>query len=237
MAATTGRLAFVLGVILIQEENWLHALDRVVDMRRHMRNQWGLSPRAELKAFNILAPKREFRDLQLSRKQRLDIYALSMSALEKLDVFQTFAVCIDKSLVKKREYDPRTFAWQFVLERLDNYATRNSEWVTLFPDAGHGYFIRQMVRRLRRFHRVPSAFGGGVVNAQARRIIEDPSDRDSQDSYFVQLADLVAYAAHRYIFPTQKFGRDAWEMLGESRLVEVNKIAGGPPGIKVFPTV
>jgi len=46
---------------------------------------------------------------------------------------------------------------------------------------------------------------------------------------------LNAYAAYRRIFPGPNFGEEIWEELGAARLVEVNKLRGGPTGIVVWP--
>ena len=227
--------AFILALVLVPEQEWLRALDRMVDMRRYMKEKWGIPPRAELKAHDLLTPRGAYRRLGLRLEDRLEIYRLAMSFQAKMKVFTTFAICIDKDLITSKQRDPRDFAWQFALERLDNYAAHQGEWIKLFPDAGHGYFIRRMVRRMRRFHRVPSAYGPGNLSAEALRIVEDPSDRLSHESYFIQLADLNAYAAHRYLWPNAKVDQAMWNTLGESRLLEVNEIAGGPPGVKVFP--
>ena len=224
---------FVLALVLVREQDWLHILNRMVDMRRYIRDEWGIGPLTELKATHILGPRKRFRGLP--REERLNLYRLVLRFQRKEALFTNFAVCVDKSKVKKRSIDPREFAWKFALERLDNYAGRNDEWVHLYPDAGHGYFIRRMVRRMRRFHRVSSAFGRESLEAEARRIIEDPSDRESSESFFIQLADLNAYAAARHVFPSRKLGGEMWDELGETRLEEVNRLSGGPVGIKVFP--
>lgn len=70
--------------------------------------------------------------------------------------------------------------------------------------------------------------------AAAVRIVEDPSDRHSEESYFIQLADLNAYAALRHVSPSKRLGPEMWEELGETRLADANRIAGGPVGIKCF---
>jgi hypothetical protein len=69
------------------------------------------------------------------------------------------------------------------------------------------------------------------------RIIEDPNDRQSHDSYFIQLADWNAYAAHRSVYVQQKPGTDptAWGALAGARLLDVNAVRGGPPGIVLWP--
>lgn len=233
---------FLLAVTLIHESAWLHQLDRLVAMRRYMLKKWGVPPSAELKAAKLMKPGGVFFQLGLSKEQRLDIYKLVMTFQREEKVYTTFAICIEKGKIKKRSYDPRTFAWQFALERIQNFASHEDLLVHLYPDAGHGYFIRRIVRQMRRHHIVSSAYQeDSWLSADASRIVEDPSDRDSKESYFIQLADLNAYAAVRWIWPTEKqFGKEMWDSLDTSRLLEVNKLTGGPedtrpPGIKVFP--
>lgn len=67
-------------------------------------------------------------------------------------------------------------------------------------------------------------------------IVEDSSDRRSKESFFIQLADLNAYAACRKVFPIATFGGEVWDELGTARVLEVNSLRGGPPGIVVWPT-
>lgn len=227
---------FALSVVLIHDSDWLRALDRMVDMRRYMKDEFGIPVRAELKAHFLVHGKGPFRRLALDLNRRMDVYRFVLEAQCKLDLFRTWAIYIDKTKVQKRNHDPRGFAWRYMIERLDNFAGHEGENIKLFPDAGHGYFIRRLVRQMRRFHRAPAAFGSGFLEADATRILEDPSDRASHESYFIQLADLNVYAAARHISPNAKVGRDVWEELGDTRVEEVNKLRGGPVGIKVFPT-
>jgi len=228
--------AFVLSVLLVHEGDWLRLLDRMVTMRRYMKDKWGISPLVELKANHLIQRQGVFRRLRLGPAERLDIYRLAMKFQRAEAAFTSFAIYVDKTKIKKRDRDPREFAWGFAIERLDNFAAKKGEFVHILPDAGHGYFIRRLVRKMRRFHRVPSAFDESRLQAAAVRVVEDPSDRHSHESYFIQLADLNSYAALRHVSPTARLGADMWDELGDTRLEAVNKLAGGPVGIKVFPT-
>jgi hypothetical protein len=107
----------------------------------------------------------------------------------------------------------------------------------IFPDEGHGFFIRQRLRHMRRFHYIPQHWGRGTIAFPLQRIVEDPSERKSQDSYFIQLADWNAYAAHRsrYVDPAASVPGDLWDELGDARLEAVNAVRGGPPGIVKYP--
>lgn len=107
----------------------------------------------------------------------------------------------------------------------------------IFPDEGHGVLIKRLIRKMRRYERVPKRWGKGSFAISTDRIIEDPNDRESNDSYFVQLADWCAFAAHRsrYVDPQPAVADDLWDLLGERRLLEVNRLSGGPLGIKYYP--
>ena len=106
----------------------------------------------------------------------------------------------------------------------------------MFPDEGHGYFIRAKLRKMRRSHLVKSAFNSAsTLTRTADNIIEDPSDRKSSESYFIQFADLNAYAAHCAVYPSSNMNESVWELLGKARLKDVNKLSGGPTGIVVWP--
>ena len=228
--------AFVLSILLVHERDWLRLLDRLVTMRRYINSTYGVSPRVELKASYLIQRQGIFRRLPLGPTERLSIYELAMKFQRVEAAFTSFAIFIDKTKIQNRDRDPREFAWGFAIERLDNFAAHKGEFVHLLPDAGHSYFIRRLVRRMRRYHHVPSAFDQTSLSAAAVRVVEDPSERHSEESYFIQLADLNAYAALRHVVPTKRLGGELWDELGDTRLSEVNRIAGGPVGIKVFPT-
>ena len=88
---------------------------------------------------------------------------------------------------------------------------------------------------MRRFHRAPSAFGTESLDRKATNIIEDISERKSGESYFIQLADLNAYAAFRKIYPATHFNGKFWNELGNMRIKEVNYLSGGEIGIVDWP--
>jgi hypothetical protein len=57
--------------------------------------------------------------------------------------------------------------------------------------------IRKIARKTRRAGSGGSAFGTGSLRRPARLLIEDPMPKNSTHSYFLQHADLAAYAAFR----------------------------------------
>lgn len=110
-----------------------------------------------------------------------------------------------------------------------------AHFIHVLPDEGHGDFIIKKIRAMRRFHYVASAFGDGSLDRKAENIVEDASDRRSGHAFFIQLADLNAYAAFRKTQPRANFDEEIWDKLGDTRLSEVNRNRPAPPGIVLWP--
>lgn len=227
---------FTLACVLIHDSEWLNALDQSISFRRYLRKNFKIPARLELKATGLVHNKGDFRNLGLSFKARMEAYKAAMRFQRKAKVFTVFSVCIVKSRIKnKATTDVREVAWRYAIQRLERFGRSRKDNIHVVPDDGHGDFIRKKIREMRRYSRVPSAYGESTLNRSAENIIEDPSERNSKHSFFVQLADLNAYAAFRRAFPGNNFDGAIWDSLGECRIADVNKISGGPPGVVIWP--
>ena len=231
---------FILNAVLVHETVWLDTLNQLVRLRRHLRDSYGIMPRRELKGMHFRKGEGAFEGLGIPKPQRFRIYEEIMEFEAQLNI-KTFSVAIQKANAASKGWEPRLAAWKFAIERLHTFCSVQNDYATLFPDEGHGFFIRQLVRTMRRYNSISPHYGGQAISLPVQRVLEDPNDRRSQDSYFVQLADLNAYATHRYraINPKRRVPDDLWDRLswsgGDIRILEVNSLRGGPPGIKKYP--
>ncbi len=229
---------FVLSCVLVPEGEWLSGLDALVDLRKGLRERHGIATRPELKSTDIRRGRGPLHGHNFSQYDRARLFRWLMRyQSRRLPALRTFAVAIDKAKCAAKDREPRETAWQYTLQRVDSFCRAADSRALLFPDEGHGNFIKRLTRKLRRFQNIGGAFGG-KLSIPLQRILEDPNDRQSHDSYFIQLADWNAYAAHRssYVAPTAGVDPGLWDALGASHLLEVNKLRGGPPGIVVWPT-
>lgn len=128
-------------------------------------------------------------------------------------------------------------AWEYLLQRLERRATKEGTEILVVHDEGDALMVRKRARRARRAGTAGSNTGIGVLNVPFARLIDDPVPRNSQQSYFLQLADLNAYAAFRSLYPPP--GRTVnivpqgmWDELGNARFMHVRAAKyGDPPGI------
>jgi len=95
--------------------------------------------------------------------------------------------------------------------RLNAYRSR----ALIFADQGSEQEITKALRRMHVFNPIPSRFGqwpGSLKakNIPVQRVIEDPVFKESHQSYFIQLADCVAFSLlKREVPPTplvRKYG-------------------------------
>lgn len=226
---------FALSCILLNDRDWLSALDQTIAYRRYLYKNFRISPRSELKASWLIHNRGDIKSSGLTYPARMAAYKSAMRFQRKLGLFKIFTVIIVKTRITQRSSDIREIAWRYALERLERFGTATKDNIHVLPDEGHGEFIRKKIREMRRFHFAPSAFGDGTLERKAENIVEDSSDRRSHESFFVQFADLNAYASFRRVFPGASFGIDMWEELGSARVSAVNRLSGGPAGIVVWP--
>ena len=234
-------LTFTLGCVLIDAERWPDVFDDMIDYRRYLRDRFEIPVRAELKANFLLRNGGPLRPLHLSESARFAVYRGLMRLQAKLEV-KAFAVVIRKNVMDSRglTLNPRDTAWEYLIQRLERFTTKERTQVVIFHDEGEGGIVRTLTRKARRIGSAGSAFGTGSLKRPARLLLDDPVSRKSHESYFVQLADLNAYAAFRSYYPPPKrpinvVPQNMWDELGTARMGAVNQLAGGTPGIVVWP--
>ena len=230
--------AFVLAAVLIRDTDWLRTLDELINFRRFLRRSFGVQTRAELKAGYFIHGTGPFSTLNLSEEARMRVYKMSLRFQEKVGTIKTWAVVVDKDKFESKRWrlEVRDMAWENMIQRLERFTAACDEPCVVFPDEGHPAYVQKLFRKMRRFSRPASAFvPGTTLNRPAALILEDPNFRRSNESYFVQLADFNAYAAHRHIFPKSYCGAEYWDYLGSAREERVNKLRGGPTGIVLRP--
>jgi hypothetical protein len=143
--------------------------------------------------------------------------------------------------------NPREVAWEFLLQRLERLTTTTHTPVLVVHDEGEAAAVRKIARKARRAGSAGSAFGTGHLSRPARLLIDDPVPRDSRQSYFIQLADVSAYAAFRRIHPPPQqhvpiVPQTMWDELGSAIYEDANYLARldhpeDPPGVISWPRV
>ncbi|WP_154792485.1 DUF3800 domain-containing protein [Occultella kanbiaonis] len=228
---------YALGCVIIDLDVWPSVFDSLVAFRRQVRTTFGIPLRAELKANYLIRDSGPLRGLGLAPSQRNYIYQTHMQLLSTLPA-EAFAVVTDKAKTGWRGKSCFDGTWEMVLQRLERSCSKQGRTMLLAHDNGENDAVRALVRRARRYLTAGRMEGGGGIQFKADRILEDPVPRTSHHSYFIQLADLVAYAGWRsYQRPGAGVAavvpQSMWSHIGSATKSEVNmwSLNGSVPGV------
>ena len=187
-----GSLTYALGCVIVDADLWPSAFDELLTFRRRIRTKFGIHMRAEIKANYLLRNSGDLRAYGLGPDARRLIYRAHFSVMQQLPV-RAFAVVVDKRNINLPPSGCFDLAWETLLQRLERTSTKEKAMFAVLHDEGEDDAIRRWVRRSRRHLTSGSAFGSGGFTNPARLLVDDPIPRRSSQSYFIQLADLVAY--------------------------------------------
>lgn len=228
---------YALGCVLIDLDDWPIAFNRLLAFRRKVRDKFGVPMREELKANHLVRDSGPLRGLGLAPNQRQYIYRESLRLIATLPA-RAFAVVTDKVKTGISGPECLRMTWEMLLQRFERTCSYEKTTLMITHDNGDNDAVRRHVRKARRHLTAGSITGEGYLNFRADRILDDPVPRDSRQAYFVQLADLVAYAGWRsYMAPGPAVAKvvpqSMWSQIGEGTHKAVNsrRLNGSVPGV------
>ena len=185
---------FVLTALYLHYLNWKDTFEQIYQFRRQLRREYGLPVKLELHTKFFLLGKQPYRDLKISDAQRLEIIGLFCDLIANLQV-RIVNVAIVKPRITKPDYNVLDTALKYSVQRIENDlkpAVNPENKFLIITDPGRVGKMRNTTRRVQRINYIPSKFGPTPYRSEIRALIEDPLPKDSKESYFIQLADLVA---------------------------------------------
>ena len=200
---------FILSAIYLHYLNWKQTFEEIKDFRRSLKTSFGIPIKTEMHTKQFLLNKKPYRAMGLSPQQRLDIMGLFCDLIANLDV-KIINVAIVKQRIRQSTYKVLDTALTYSVQRIENdlNPTDNPEQrFMIISDFGRVGAMRQTTRRIQRINFIPSRYGAQSYRREIKSLIEDPLPKDSKESYFIQLADLVSYVVHLYSIDTLQIGR------------------------------
>lgn len=230
---------YTLGCVLLDESAWLGAFDSMIAFRRGLKKNFGIPMRAELKANYLIRGSGPLAGLGLAPSQRKLIFRYHLDMLDRIDA-RAFGVVVDKTVRSIHGSECLWLGWEGLLQRLERTSKYDAGKpnIMLIHDEGENDRVRAFWRRSRRFLPAGSALGTGTIRNVGTMFLEDSVPRSSQQSYFIQLADIVAYAAWRsHMAPSASVAQvvpgGSWSHVGAATHTAVNRLSGGTPGVVV----
>ncbi len=202
---------FFLTGVVIHESYWRETLDSLLDFRKKVKRNTGWRVRHEIHAQEMVNG-RVSNNQNMPRNQRFVILRDLIDWLSTQDKIRIITISVDK---QKFQDSSEVFerAWTALFQRFENTIKNKNfpipeykdgfEKGLIIADSTNGEELRKILRRIRRYNPVPNQSGDGYRNLPIETVIEDPFVRNSEHSYFIQIADVCAYFARQYYDPNK----------------------------------
>ncbi len=184
---------FVLSAVYLHYQNWQDNYELLHQLRQRLHSSYGLPVKQELHTKALLLNKAAYRDLKLSDEQRLEIIEQFCDAVAHSKL-KAINVAIIKTAIAVPKYDVLDTALTHSIQRIDSdlESIDPANKFLLITDEGRVGKMRLTTRKIQHDNVVQSKFGAGTYHKEITSLIEDPLPKESKESYFIQLADLIA---------------------------------------------
>lgn len=197
---------FILTATYLNHLDWKESYQIIYDFRKTIKSDYGLPVKIEMHAKDFLLAKRPYKEFSFSIKDRLEIISRFCSLVAKLKV-KVINTCIVKPRIKKKDYNVLDVALTYSVQRIENDLKSDPDKrFMIITDTGRVGKMRKTTRRIQKINFIPSKFNPNSYRQEIAMLIEDPLQKDSDQSYYIQLSDLISYVVHLYSIKYLKIG-------------------------------
>lgn len=189
---------FVLSCCYLHYLSWKPTFERLLAFRRQLAKDFGLPVKVELHTRYFLLNKKPYRGFGIADEDRVAIIMQFCQLIATLSL-RVVNTAIVKPRVASSRYDVLDWALKMSIQRVENdlNPTRNtSARFLMITDEGRVGKMRSTARRMQRINFIPSKFGAETYRKEIEALIEDPLPKDSKDSFFIQICDLIAFVVY-----------------------------------------
>lgn len=197
---------FVLTALYQHHLNWKENYDRVKAFKKQLAYDFPFPFHEELHTREFILNKAPYHLWKISETDRAHIVDLYCQLAAQLEV-KIINLVIVKERLQKKEFDILDTALTYSVQRIENdLAADPQNRFEIITDWGRVGKMRKTTRRVQKINYIPSKFGPTPRRQEIQKLIEDPLPKDSSESYFIQLADMVACIVSLYAVVAQKAG-------------------------------
>ncbi len=198
---TSSSQAFILTSIYMPSCEWKGNYEIIKSFRQQLKNEYGFHSNQEMHTKHFLTDKDPYRIYHWTKEQRIEILKKFTVMISSLHMSAVNTI-IDKTAIEIPDYPILEKALTYNIQRIENDS--NNSWnFILIADKGRIAPMRKTARAIRAYNPIHSQFGG-FINKPIRNMIEDVMEKDSKESYFIQICDFISYFVHLYYLTRYK---------------------------------
>jgi len=187
---------FVLSALYLYYLNWKEIYEEIYLFRKQLTKDFGLPVKTEFHTKYFLLNKSPYREMNISDSDRILIMDLFCELISDLDL-SIVNVVINKKIISSQNYEVLDKSLTYSIQRIENDLNKidPAKKFILITDSGRVGKMRKTTRKIQKFNYIPSKFESVSYRKEIKSLIEDPLPKDSKESYFIQISDLIAYIA------------------------------------------
>ncbi|MCH9845480.1 MAG: DUF3800 domain-containing protein [Alphaproteobacteria bacterium] len=209
---------YAYSAIFIDAFQWNNYFDKILQWRKEWYEEYGIPMDFELHATDFIGGRGEYPSNR-NKTYRATLFHEAIQTIEKINDLKVINAITDN---KKDSFK----LFEYMLTRINTTLHKKNALGVLICDEGNENRLTAIVRRMKKENRVPPDYyhrqkGEPMRDLPLDSIIEDPLFKTSKSSYFVQIADFVAFSLLRNECPlpqTHKLVQTAFEQLDKSLL-------------------
>lgn len=216
---------FTLSTIYLHYLNWKECQEAIHKFRRDLKDSFGLPVKIEFHTKYFLLNKNPYRNFKIPDDVRIKIIGLFCDLIANLNV-KSINIVIVKPRIRSTKYDVLNWALIYSVQRIENDlnpALNPNEKFMIITDSGRVGKMRKTTRKIQRINFIPSKFSPESYRREIKTLIEDPLPKDSKESYFIQLADLIAFIVYLYgiyMTGTGKYSNRLDNLINKKTIIE-----------------
>lgn len=199
---------FVLSVLYFHHLDWQSLYDSVIDFRRQLKIDHRFPVKLEMHSRFFLLNKNPFKHLGYAERERLEIFGKFCTFIGSLNL-RIINTAIIKTSIHNQQYEVLDMALKLSIQRIENdlnLAKNPNNKFLVITDEGRVGKMRRTTRRMQKINYIPSKFSSRSYRREIVSLIEDPLPKNSKESYFIQLADVVAQVVYYHSLLSKSVG-------------------------------
>lgn len=188
--------SFTLTGTYMYADDWQENFNSIKLLRQSLKSKYGFPIKQEMHITPFIRNKYPFCSYKWDDDQRRDILRQFLWTICQLKI-EIVNVIIDKSKITSDSYPILENALKYNLQRIEN--TSNGDWNYIaISDSGRVKRMVKTARAIRVYNPIQNMFDYDSRNLPVKYMIEDILEKDSSDSYFIQVSDFISYFVHLY---------------------------------------
>lgn len=187
---------FILTSLYMPAESWQQNFNMMKKLRKELRDKYGFHVTEEMHTKHFLTDKNPYRSYQWIPEVKREIIKAFTLAIAAMDL-KTVNVIIDKTKFKDDNYHVLENALKYNIQRIENDSNGNWNYI-IITDEGRLAPMRKTARAIRTYNPIQSKYSGEISNQPISNMIEDILEKNSTESYFIQICDFISFFVHLY---------------------------------------